>query len=168
MSFEKIEVPEFPSEGDKSVRFAVAMRCGERTRREPRRRPLSSPGSARYAVTDVTPHPLRAGFPALPVSGRGLRPRVRSSCDGSVAIGLGGGAGLVLIAPFPKRAHGLTPAEVALVQAVAGHLRNRSTAPDGPCWIDASTGSTTPAAIGEGQLRRRLIDCASFEVRAVR
>ena len=63
--------------------------------------------------------------------------------DAAVPAGGRRGAGLVLIAPFPKRAHGLTPAEVALVQAVAGHLRNCSTAPDGPCWIDANTGSTT-------------------------
>jgi hypothetical protein len=31
------------------------------------------------------------------------------------------------------------------VQAVAEHLRNLSTTPDGPCWIDASTGDNPPS-----------------------
>ena len=71
----------------------------------------------------------------------------------------------ILIAPFPRRSRGLTPDEAALLQAVSGHLRNLPGQPRGPVWIDAHTGAATAAAIGEGQLRRRLIDCATFNVR---
>lgn len=78
------------------------------------------------------------------------------------------GADLVLIAPFPKRPHGLTPSEAALVQAVAGHLRKVPVPGRGSVWIDPRDGTTTPAAIGEPQIRRRLIDNASFNVRAER
>jgi hypothetical protein len=35
----------------------------------------------------------------------------------------------------------------------------------GSVWIDAYDGTATPAVIGEGQLRRRLVDNASFDVR---
>ena len=70
----------------------------------------------------------------------------------------------VLITPFAKRRGGLTSEEAAQVQTVAEHLRNLAPA-RGSVWIDVHTGAATAAAIGEGQLRRRLIDCASFNVR---
>ena len=69
------------------------------------------------------------------------------------------GPDLVLIAPFPKRPRGPTPGEAALVQAVTEQLRNFSV------WIDPRDGTATPATIGEGQLQRRMLDCASFNVR---
>ena len=69
------------------------------------------------------------------------------------------GPDLVLIAPFPKRPRGPTPGEAALVHEVAGHLRNLS------LWIDARDGTATLASIGEGQLQRRMLDCASFNLR---
>jgi len=71
--------------------------------------------------------------------------------------------GLVLIAPFRKRKSGPSPQEVALVRAVAGRLVGNL--PAGPCWVDPRDGSMTPAAIGADQVRRRLIDDASFDVR---
>ena len=71
---------------------------------------------------------------------------------------------LVLIAPFARRRRGPTQAEAAIVTTVAGHLRTLSPV-RGPVWIDPHDGHVTPAAIGEGQLRRRLVDCASFGVR---
>lgn len=74
------------------------------------------------------------------------------------------GTDLVLIAPFAKRRRGPTSDENAVVQAVAGHLR-KIPVPDGSLWIDPRDGTATPAAIGEGQVRRRLIDNASFNVR---
>jgi len=74
------------------------------------------------------------------------------------------GADLVLIAPFPKRPRGPTPDEVALVRTVAGHLRNIPAPGRRPVWIDPRDGTATPAAIGEGQIRRKLFDCASFDV----
>jgi len=73
------------------------------------------------------------------------------------------GADLVLISPFAKRVRP-SASEVALVQTVAGHLRSL-TKSCGSVWIDPETGRTTPAAIGEGQVRRKLFDCASFNVR---
>jgi hypothetical protein len=71
---------------------------------------------------------------------------------------------LVLIAPFAKRPRGPTPAELELVGMVARRLAPDLPA-DRPLWIDPSDGTATPAAIGEEQLRRRMIDCASFNVR---
>ena len=73
------------------------------------------------------------------------------------------GADVVLIAPFAKRARP-SASGVALVQTVAGHLRSL-TKSCGSVWIDPETGRTTPAAIGPGQVRRKLFDCASFNVR---
>jgi hypothetical protein len=70
---------------------------------------------------------------------------------------------VVLIAPFAKRARP-SASGVALVQTVAGHLRSL-TKSCGSVWIDPETGRTTPAAIGPGQVRRKLFDCASFNVR---
>jgi hypothetical protein len=70
---------------------------------------------------------------------------------------------LVLIAPFAKRPHGPTPEEVALAQTVARRLV--IDLPAGPHWINPSDGTATPAVLGEGQLRRRMIDNASFNVR---
>jgi hypothetical protein len=71
---------------------------------------------------------------------------------------------LVLIAPFAKRPRGPTPEETALVRTVARRLVPNLPA-DRPLWIDPHDGTATPAALGEGQLRRRLIDNASFNVR---
>ena len=74
------------------------------------------------------------------------------------------GDDLVLITPFASRRSGLAPAEVALTRDVVAHLRGLAT-PGSPIWIDPTSGAVIPASIGEGQLRRRLNDCASFEVR---
>ena len=75
------------------------------------------------------------------------------------------GGGLVLVTPFPKKRIGLTPEQRAIVQDVGSRLRTLS-APRGSVWIDPNDGRVTPAAIGEGQLRRRLFDCACFSVRS--
>ena len=73
------------------------------------------------------------------------------------------GAGLVLLTPFRKRRRGLTPGEAALVRTIAERLAEDDM-PVGICWIDPQDGTATAAQIGEGQLRRRLIDDASFSV----
>jgi hypothetical protein len=72
-----------------------------------------------------------------------------------------GAGAAVLIAPFPKRRRGPTPEELTIVQAVAEHLRSLPPQLRGAAWIDTCDGTVTPAAIGEGQLRRRLTDNAS-------
>jgi hypothetical protein len=69
----------------------------------------------------------------------------------------------ILICPFRKRKSGPSREEMALVRSVAGRLERL---PGGPVWIDPRDGSMTPAAIGADQVRRRLIDDASFTVRA--
>ena len=74
------------------------------------------------------------------------------------------GGDLVLVSPFPKKRTGLTPEQRNIVQDVAKGLRTLS-APRGSVWIDPQDGRVTPAVIGEGQLRRRLFDCACFNVR---
>ena len=74
-----------------------------------------------------------------------------------------GGVDLVLVTPFPKKRIGLTPEQRAIVQDVAGGLRGLRTSAS--VWIDPTNGRVTPAEIGEGQLRRRLFDCACFSVR---
>jgi hypothetical protein len=68
------------------------------------------------------------------------------------------GAGLVLIAPFHKRKSGPTAAEAALIKTVSRHVRGLK------IWIDPASGAATSATIGDGQLQRRLLDCASFNV----
>jgi hypothetical protein len=71
-------------------------------------------------------------------------------------------SGRVLVAPFRKRRRGPTSEEAALVRAVGVHLVGQL--PPGRCWIDPVTGAATPASIAEPQIRRRLIDDASFAV----
>jgi hypothetical protein len=68
----------------------------------------------------------------------------------------------VLIAPFAIRPSGPTAAEVESVKAVASRLVRDL--PAGSYWI-AQDGTATRAMIEPGQLRRRLTDCASFDVR---
>jgi hypothetical protein len=65
---------------------------------------------------------------------------------------------------FERRA-GPTMAQRAIVKEVAKRLRNLSMS-RGSVWIDPRDGRVTPAAIDAGQIRRRLIDCACFSVRA--
>ena len=69
---------------------------------------------------------------------------------------------VLLIAPFTRRPRGPTAAEVATVEVVAAHLAGGLPAP--PCWIGCD-GSVTAATIGEGQITRRLIECAWFPVK---
>jgi hypothetical protein len=54
-------------------------------------------------------------------------------------------------------------AQRAIVKEVAKRLRKLSASHS--VWIDSRDGTVTPAAIGEGQLRRRLIDNVSFSLR---
>ena len=72
--------------------------------------------------------------------------------------------GDVLIAPFAKRAGGLSPSENVMVQAVAQRLARDL--PAGCWWVDPQNGRATSATIAIPQLRRRLLDCASFTVRS--
>jgi hypothetical protein len=69
----------------------------------------------------------------------------------------------ILITPFSKRSKGPSPDETALVKSVA-HLLVRNL-PAGCFWIDARDSSATPAILAVSQLRRRLIDYASFHIR---
>jgi len=71
----------------------------------------------------------------------------------------------ILVTPFPRRRQGPTDAEAARVEAVAARLVGDRRPSTGTFWIDPATGVATPASIGEGQLRRKLTDCASFTVR---
>jgi hypothetical protein len=72
----------------------------------------------------------------------------------------GAGAAWMLCAERPR---GPTPEETTLPKRVARRLV--LDLPGGARWIDPREGTATPAALGEGQLRRRLIDHASFDVR---
>jgi hypothetical protein len=70
--------------------------------------------------------------------------------------------GDVLIAPFSRG--GLSPENALLVKTVASRLARDL--PAGCFWVDAQDGRATPAAIGIKQLRRRIHENASFNVRA--
>jgi hypothetical protein len=70
--------------------------------------------------------------------------------------------GDILIAPFPRDA--LSPEAAVLVKAVAQNLKRDL--PAGCFWVDPRDGRATPAAIAVPQLRRRMLDCASFNVRS--
>jgi hypothetical protein len=72
--------------------------------------------------------------------------------------------GDVLIAPFPRREGGPSPNEAAIARSVACSLARDL--PAGCWWVDVRSGSATPAAIAIPQLKRRLLDCASFNLRA--
>jgi hypothetical protein len=69
--------------------------------------------------------------------------------------------GDVLIAPFPR--NGMSPEAEAVVKTVARGLTRDL--PAGCWWVDPRDGRTTPAAIAEPQLKRRMLDCATFNVR---
>jgi len=58
----------------------------------------------------------------------------------------------------------VSPENVLLVKTVASRLSPNL--PAGCFWITVPDGRATPAAIAIPQLRRRMLDCASFNVRS--
>ncbi len=70
--------------------------------------------------------------------------------------------GDVLLSPFPR--DGLSAEAAILVKAVA--VRLARDLPAGVFWVDAQDGRATPATIAVPQLKRRLLDNASFNVRS--
>jgi hypothetical protein len=70
-------------------------------------------------------------------------------------------AGDVLLTPYPRNA--MTPEATVLVKAVVHSLKRDL--PAGCYWVDPSDGRATPATLAVPQLRRRLEDCASYNVR---
>jgi hypothetical protein len=70
-------------------------------------------------------------------------------------------AGGDVLTPFPR--DGVSPETAVLVKTVAQSLKRDL--PAGCYWVDPQDGLATPAAIAIPQLRRRLLDCASFNVR---
>jgi hypothetical protein len=72
--------------------------------------------------------------------------------------------GAVLIAPFAKRQNGLSRDEADRLKTVVARLRGLPP-PGSVVWIDPQDGTATPASIGEGQLRRRMVDNASVSLR---
>jgi hypothetical protein len=69
---------------------------------------------------------------------------------------------LLLVCPTRKKRGGPSPQELELARSIIARLPSL---PEGPAWIDPATGRITAATIGAEQVRRRLIDDVSFNVR---
>ena len=75
------------------------------------------------------------------------------------AIITDGGAGTMLLTPFPKRSTGLTWDQRLVVDHVLDHLNQTDCRTEG--WLDPNTLTLSPFRFPADWIRRRLADCAA-------